>query len=304
MICEGGGKATEIFIGDISSVIFQSQRSSVSLGLLDRLVHAGINVVFCDRRMFPYSMLVPFAGSGDSAGKLREQLLWTDRDCDRVWKKIVSDKISSQTRLLGYFGIFVVPEYQVADGDAENAEGNFARYYFSKLFGTTFRRHIADDVNGALDYGYTVLLSHMARIISSRGYSLQLGVHHRGARNNFNLACDVMEPFRPLTDRIVCARSRPLDREYKLALADRREYRRFVVGIKRLGYSMIQRSVYYRVNEGSVSGRSEYTRIAAITPGTIEIRIIEITERIFRNMLSLNCGAVDLSLYDNSIICV
>ncbi len=85
---------------------------------------------------------------------------------------------------------------------------------------------------------------------------------------------------------------------------DRREYRRFVVGIKRLGYSMIQRSVYYRVNEGSVSGRSEYTRIAAITPGTIEIRIIEITERIFRNMLSLNCGAVDLSLYDNSIICV
>lgn len=284
MICEGGGKATEIFIGDISSVIFQSQRSSVSLGLLDRLVHAGINVVFCDRRMFPYSMLVPFAGSGDSAGKLREQLLWTDRDCDRVWKKIVSDKISSQTRLLGYFGISVVPEYQVADGDAENAEGNFARYYFSKLFGTTFRRHIADDVNGALDYGYTVLLSHMARIISSRGYSLQLGVHHRGARNNFNLACDVMEPFRPLTDR--------------------REYRRFVVGIKRLGYSMIQRSVYYRVNEGSVSGRSEYTRIAAITPGTIEIRIIEITERIFRNMLSLNCGAVDLSLYDNSIICV
>ncbi len=220
MICEGGGKATKIFIGDISSVIFQSQRSSVSLGLLDRLVHAGINVVFCDRRMFPYSMLVPFAGSGDSAGKLREQLLWTDRDCDRVWKKIVSDKISSQTRLLGYFGISVVPEYQVADGDAENAEGNFARYYFSKLFGTTFRRHIADDVNGALDYGYTVLLSHMARIISSRGYSLQLGVHHRGARNNFNLACDVMEPFRPLTDRIVCARSRPLDREYKLALAD------------------------------------------------------------------------------------
>lgn len=198
MICEGGGKATKIFIGDISSVIFQSQRSSVSLGLLDRLVHAGINVVFCDRRMFPYSMLVPFAGSGDSAGKLREQLLWTDRDCDRVWKKIVSDKISSQTRLLGYFGISVVPEYQVADGDAENAEGNFARYYFSKLFGTTFRRHIADDVNGALDYGYTVLLSHMARIISSRGYSLQLGVHHRGARNNFNLACDVMEPFRPL----------------------------------------------------------------------------------------------------------
>ena len=69
---------------------------------------------------------------------------------------------------------------------------------------------------------------------------------------------------------------------------DRREYRRFVVGIKRLGYSMIQRSVYYRVNEGKVSGRSEYARIAAITPGTIEIRIIEITERIFRNMLYWN----------------
>ena len=75
MICEGGGKATEIFIGDISSVIFQSQRSSVSLGLLDRLVHAGINVVFCYRRMFPYSMLEPFDGSWDSAGKLLEKLL-------------------------------------------------------------------------------------------------------------------------------------------------------------------------------------------------------------------------------------
>ncbi len=41
------------------------------------------------------------------------------------------------------------------------------------------------------------------REIVSRGYLTQCGICHRNEYNQFNLACDLMEPFRPAVDRLV-----------------------------------------------------------------------------------------------------
>ena len=49
----------------------------------------------------------------------------------------------------------------------------------------------------------------------------QLGIHHRNAFNHFNLASDLMEPFRVLVDRIVLREGDiPFDKDYKYRLLD------------------------------------------------------------------------------------
>ena len=54
-----------------------------------------------------------------------------------------------------------------------------------------------------LNYGYAILLACFNRVLTSKGYLTQLGIWHKNEFNEFNLACDLMEPFRILIDRIV-----------------------------------------------------------------------------------------------------
>lgn len=59
------------------------------------------------------------------------------------------------------------------------------------------------------------------REIVSRGYLTQCGICHRSEYNQFNLACDFMEPFRPAVDRLVVDYvAVDFDRDTKRVLAD------------------------------------------------------------------------------------
>ena len=62
---------------------------------------------------------------------------------------------------------------------------------------------VINDINAALDYGYTLLLSMFAREVVVCGCMTQIGLKHANQFNQFNLASDIMEPFRPIIDRIV-----------------------------------------------------------------------------------------------------
>lgn len=95
----------------------------------------------------------------------------------------------------------IVPE--VRSGDPTNREGHAARLYFAALFGPSFSRDSDTPLNAALNYGYAILLSAVNREIVARGFLTQTGICHRNEYNQFNLSCDLMEPFRPIVDRIV-----------------------------------------------------------------------------------------------------
>ena len=71
------------------------------------------------------------------------------------------------------------------------------------MFGKDFTRSNPCDENIFLDYGYTILLSCFNRSIRSIGYYPELGIHHIGKTNPFNLSCDLMEPLRPLVDSYI-----------------------------------------------------------------------------------------------------
>lgn len=96
---------------------------------------------------------------------------------------------------------------RVAAGDPSNLEGQAARHYWKHLFPShKFRREkraAADHLNAKLNYGYAVLRAIAARHIALAGLAPALGLFHRGPLNAFNLADDLMEPYRPLVDGIV-----------------------------------------------------------------------------------------------------
>ena len=54
-----------------------------------------------------------------------------------------------------------------------------------------------------LNYGYSILLSQFNKEIVANGCLTQLGIKHNNEFNPFNLSSDLMEPFRPIVDKLV-----------------------------------------------------------------------------------------------------
>ena len=92
---------------------------------------------------------------------------------------------------------------ELETGDVTNREGHAAKVYFNAMFGKSFTRTEECPVNAALNYGYSIILSMFTREIASNGYLTQLGLFHDNMFNPFNLASDLMEPYRPIVDEIV-----------------------------------------------------------------------------------------------------
>ena len=104
-------------------------------------------------------------------------------------------------------------------GDESNREGHAAKVYFNALFGKDFSRSSDNSTNAALNYGYSIILSCFTREIALNGYLTQLGLFHDNMFNQFNLASDLMEPFRTLVDRKVLEmKPEKLEHEEKMLL--------------------------------------------------------------------------------------
>ena len=89
------------------------------------------------------------------------------------------------------------------------------------MFGLDFTRTEDNCINAALNYGYTIILSAFNREIVSNGYITQLGLFHDNMFNQFNLASDLMEPFRVLVDlEVLSMKLTELEPKDKLRLVD------------------------------------------------------------------------------------
>lgn len=204
-------------IADIREVMILSEKCSLSVALLNALIENNVSVVFCDRKHKPSCELTPLNLHSDSAGNLFTQIAWQDSYKETAWEHIVNNKIDNQRAVLESLNIdvpFRMRGYMmsVQRGDVTNREAQAARLYFPALFGKDFNRQEENDLNACLNYGYSIILSACARAISMYGYNNALGVHHRGQGNPYNLACDLMEPFRPFVDRLAYKRrGLPLD---------------------------------------------------------------------------------------------
>lgn len=217
----------KIHLSEISSIILQSTQVYVSAYLLAELAKCKISLVVADEKCNPIGQYLPLYGAHNASKRVAEQLSWGEPVKKRVWQHVVKEKIRQQARLLEEGGHTEVAKAlyacrdEVRSGDTTNREAHAARLYFSALFGRGFSRDDDSPINAALNYGYAVILSMVNREIVSRGYLTQCGICHRNEYNQFNFSCDLMEPFRPIVDRLAGEYAQEFfDREVRLLLGD------------------------------------------------------------------------------------
>lgn len=204
-----GEDTKRVLVDEISILLIENPTISLTGCLLEVLVEKKVRVIFCDSKRNPISELTPHHGSHDSTAKIRTQVTWSDDVKALIWREIISEKIRKQSEFLEDLGkeseSKLLASYigQVEMLDATNREGHAAKVYFNALFGMDFTRSADIPINAALNYGYSMILSAFNREVSANGYLTQLGIFHDNMFNHFNLACDLMEPFRIIVDRQV-----------------------------------------------------------------------------------------------------
>ncbi|MBO0448144.1 type II CRISPR-associated endonuclease Cas1 [Enterococcus sp. MJM12] len=198
-----------IHLSEIDVLLLETTDISITTMLIKRLADENVDIIFCDDKRLPVGKLAPFYARHDSSLQLQRQLQWDADLQGDVWTEIISQKIRNQMIHLELCGFLEKVESlrNLLEGlerfDPSNREGHAARIYFNTLFGNTFTREQETAINAGLDYGYTLLMSMFAREIVKAGCFTQLGLKHSNQFNDFNLASDLMEPFRPLVDQIV-----------------------------------------------------------------------------------------------------
>ncbi len=225
LVVKNGIEESYIHLSEIDTILVDSISVSISSYLLKELSQNKINIIFCDEKHNPFGELKSFYMRHNSSKMLMLQMKWTQKQKDQLWKQIVINKITNQIwvlqkiksknveRLLSYIDVQI--------GDKTNREGHAAKVYFNSLFGTSFIRNHDDSINAALNYGYAILLSTINKEIISLGLLTQLGIHHKNEFNEFNLSCDLMEPFRPIIDSFVFYnQTRELNQEYKMDIVN------------------------------------------------------------------------------------
>lgn len=202
-----GNEYQNIPLCDLDTVIFSHDRMTITIPLLAKLIENNINVVICDSKNDPIGIFQAYNNHSLVFKQLNKQLNWKLTRKKKLWKKIVEDKIISEYQVLkslslGETEIKILKSYaeSVSTDDSTNREAASARLYFSVLFGKDFTRGDQIPINFALNYGYKIIASYISKCIASRGLLTQLGIHHIGESNPFNLTYDFIEPFRALVD--------------------------------------------------------------------------------------------------------
>ena len=212
MIVQTRDGINQIPIEDINLLLVSTTQAVITSALISKLAQNQTKVIFVDEKDNPVVETAVYYPGARNIAKLKEQFNWDEHLKEVLWTKIVSQKIKNQIAVLENYHLAkddVQNELdQLEINDESNREAIAARKYFMLLFDKNFVRRDTSAVNAALDYGYAILLSSFNREIVMNGYLTYFGIHHCSQENQFNLASDLMEPFRPFVDYWVKAHER------------------------------------------------------------------------------------------------
>lgn len=213
---------------DIRTVCIENRSAVITAYTLTALSQNGVCVYLCDEKHLPCAVLQPFGQYFRQKKQLMTQLEQSKPTLKRLWQEIVTVKILNQAKCLEECGCSLsncealrAMAGQVRSGDSDNVEARAASLYFRCLFGSGFSRSDENVVNASLNYGYAIVRGYLARKLADYGFEPCLGIHHSNNLNNFNLADDLIEPFRPLVDSFVFQTVNPENED--LTSGDKRE---------------------------------------------------------------------------------
>ena len=212
MIVQTRDGINQIPIEDINLLLVSTTQAVITSALISKLAQNQTKVIFVDEKDNPVVETAVYYPGARNMAKLKKQFNWDEHLKEVLRTKIVSQKIKNQIAVLANYHLNkdeVQSELdQLEINDESNREAIAARKYFMLLFDKNFVRRDTSAINAALDYGYAILLSSFNREIAMNGYLTYFGIHHCSQENQFNLASDLMEPFRPFVDYWVKAHAK------------------------------------------------------------------------------------------------
>lgn len=190
---------------DIAVIVLNHREITLTHPVLSACAEYGIGLFATGSNHQPSGVFLPFLPHSRTTRMMRMQFRIARPAAKQAWALIVRRKIENQAsclKLNGAPGVDRLESYarRVRSGDRDNLEAQAAAFYFSQLFGSDFHRAQGRWINSALDYGYAVLRGAIARGLVAHGMHPTIGLFHDSEQNAFNLADDLIEPFRPVVD--------------------------------------------------------------------------------------------------------
>ena len=207
LIIYSDGAEYHIPAEDIYALVIDNRSTMISVAVLTELTKYGAHIYYCDEKHVPVSVSLPLNNHYRPLNMIKKQIEMTDDFKNKIWSRIVRQKILNQYKCLKYVGVekaksepLLKISEAVTPGDKSNREAVAAKKYFQLLFGSTFRRSDDDVTNASLNYGYSIMRSSVCKTLTVYGFNCVLGLHHINENDPFNLAEDIMEPLRPVVD--------------------------------------------------------------------------------------------------------
>jgi CRISPR-associated protein Cas1 len=197
---------------DIAVIVLNHREITLTHSVLSACGEHGIGLFSTGPTHHPNGVFLPFLPHSRATRMLRLQLALGKPAAKRAWQTIIQAKIQNQAaclKLAGKPGMERLESLarRVRSGDPDNLESQASAVYFRALFGNDFHRGQPRWINAALDYGYAVFRAAIARGLVAHGFLPALGLFHASEQNAFNLADDLIEPYRPMVDLHVIAHS-------------------------------------------------------------------------------------------------
>ena len=210
LVVDKEGVSTSLPLEDINYILIEDQTTVITTRLLAELSKNAVSLIICDEKYLPISIMYPYNYHFKQLENFNNQVILPEESKKELWDLIIKQKIKNSIEVLEMTTkdetvIFKLNEYidEVENGDEKNREALAAKMYFRSLFGSDFIRFYDNAVNSALNYGYTILTSAILRNLSVYGLNSFLGIHHYSKVNNFNLAYDLLEPYRFIVDKFI-----------------------------------------------------------------------------------------------------
>ena len=203
---------TSIPIEDIGIVVLDNKQITITQSVIEKLLANNSALITCDAFHLPVGLMLPLSGNTTQSERFRNQIDISMPLKKQLWQQTIQAKIFNQAKALKKIrgvdakNMFVWAN-NVKSGDSDNLEGRAAAYYWKTLFSevkdfTRSREGIFP--NSLLNYGYAILRAVVARALVISGLLPTLGIHHHNRYNAYCLADDIMEPYRPYVDILVC----------------------------------------------------------------------------------------------------
>lgn len=193
-------------IEDLCQIMVRGSNIRLSTMDLSILSQNKVAVMTLDEKYLPTAIVLPFEGHARQSKLMHAQVNMPAEKCLKLWIQIISQKISNQSRalsIMGMDGVEGIAKY-VSSLNEQNVDYNeslAAKEYF-EFYHEGLNRRVEDPINSRLNYGYAVVRSAIARKLVATGFHPTFGIHHDNQLNAFNLADDLIEPYRAIVDLV------------------------------------------------------------------------------------------------------